>query len=56
MHDPTDYSKVLLPELHYGKVGKKAKPVKGDDMDDIDDDAPTEQWVIDVLGFDPKNV
>ncbi len=55
MPDPTDYTKKLLPELHYGKVGVKGKRTK-DENDDIDDDAPTEQWVIDVLGFDPKKV
>lgn len=56
MHDPTDYSRALLPDLHYGQVRKKSRPAKGDDKDDIDDDAPAEQWVIDILGFDPKGI
>ena len=55
MHDPTDYSKPLLPELHHGKIGGKRKSARADD-DDIDDDAPAPQWVIDVLGFDPKDI
>lgn len=55
MPDPTDYSKPLLPELHYGKVGNRAKlPHIEDDDDDINDEEGAAQWVIDVLGFDPS--
>lgn len=53
MPNPYDYSTPMLPAVHYGKVGKKAKPVVVPE-DDGDDDAPTKQWVIDELGFDPK--
>ncbi len=52
MPNPLDYSKPMLPDAHYGNVGSKAKSKRVDK--DIDDDAPTEQWVIDELGFDPK--
>lgn len=57
MPDPTDYSRPMLPELHYGKVGTKAKVLPVDEMDDdINDDEGAPQWVIDVLGFDPRDV
>lgn len=52
MPDPYDYSKPMLPVVHHGKVGKPVQVPKV--KDDDDDDAPTQQWVIDELGFDPK--
>jgi hypothetical protein len=54
--DPLDYSKQMLPEIHYSKVGDKSKKVADDGEDDIDDDALAPQWVIDELGFDPREM